>query len=64
MNAREACVKIAAIQGEVRSPCCHAPMTWWTADGFPVCVTNAHYGRCTNCHSRIECDEFDWKDEC
>lgn len=62
MNAREACAKMAAIESEIRSPCCHAFMTWWSAEGFPMHVMNAHYGRCTNCHSRIDVDEFDWKD--
>lgn len=63
MNARDAYLKMLAIQSEVYSPCCHAPMTWWSAEHLPAAITNAEYGRCGDCHSRVEADEFDWKEK-
>lgn len=61
MNARDACVKMRAIEDDIRSPCCHVAMTWWSAEGYPMHVMDAHYGRCNNCHRRFERDEYDWK---
>lgn len=69
MNAREACDKMAEIEEQILSPCCHAPMVWFSRcdnfqSGLPfiVSVLDADHGRCTNCHNRVEVDEFDWKD--